>query len=206
MNDIVNQEVEKIFQSFNKRFFENKLPMPLFKFGRTRYPRINENVVAKNKDKYSHEITLPYECLNKTIDVVAAIVLEGMIQEYSFINDKKLFSRNNTYYNRHFAEIARQFGLTAEKPENMKLKRGYIISSNEKFKILCVELGFVKSWGKIYEYNKGRKPGSTIKYYDPDTGNSVRATKEHFLICFDECPEIGEQVEKMFNKKRMVIE
>ena len=206
MNDIVNKEVEKIFLTFNKKFFNNELPMPLFKFGRTQYPRINENVVAKNKEKYSHEITLPYDSLNKEIDVVAAVVLEGMIQEYSFVNDLKLISRGNSYYNRKFAKMAQSFGLTAEKSKPGQLNRGYEILSNESFKVLCDQLGFKKLWGKIYEYNKGKKPGSTIKYYDPDTGNSIRATKEHFLICFDECPEIGEKVEKMFNKKRMIIE
>ena len=203
MKDLVNKEVEKIFNVFNERYFKDKLPMPLFKFGRGKYPRINTNVVAKNKDKYSHEITLPYYCLNDDIDELAAKILEGMIQEYSFINDAKLFSRACTYYNKHFAKLAESFGLSSE---YSKEKRGFIILSNATFKQMCMDSGFKKTWGKIYEYNRGLKDGSTVKYYDPDTGNSIRATKEHFLICFDECPEIGEQVEKLFNKKRMILE
>lgn len=203
MNQNVNSEVDKIFKAFNRRFFDNKLPLPLFKFSRCEYTSINTNIVAKNKDKYSHELHLPQRCLNETIDILAMYVLEAMIREYAFINDIKMFSRNGSYANKHFGIMAASFGLSLE---DTKTKRGIIVHSNDKFKQICDEEGFKKTWGKIYEYNNGLRDGSTVKYYDPDTGNSVRATKEHFLICFDECPEIGEQVEKMFNKKRMVLE
>lgn len=203
MNSYVNAEINKIFLAFNHRFFGDKLPLPLFQFSRCKYTNINTNIVAKNKDKYSHELHLPQWCLNETIDIVAMYVLEAMIREYAFINDIKLFSRNGSYANKRFASMAASFGLTLE---NTKTKRGFIVHSNDVFKKICEEEGFKKTWGKIYEHNNGRQSGSTIKYYDPITKESVRATKEHFLICFDECPDVGEQVEKIFNKKRMILE
>ena len=203
MNKEVNAEINKIFNTFNKMFFDNKLPLPLFKFSKCQHTTINTNVVAKKNNKYSHELHLPRRCLNEPIDIFAMYVLECMIREYDFINDAKLFSRNGEYANKRFKAMAESCGLMCE---DTKGKRGFVIHSNETFKNICEKGGFKKTWGKIYECNDGRKNDNSYKYKDPLTNESVRGTKKgHFIICFNECPEIGEQVEKMFGKKRMMI-
>ena len=203
MNRLINKEIDKIFSLFNKKFFDSSLPIPLFNFSRCERPRINTNKVIKAKRDYSYEISLPYYVLEESIDILALSILEGMIQEFSYIYDKKCFSNDYSYYNKRFAEIAQCFGLLVEYTD---AQHGYAIKTNKSFKKLCDESGFKKTWGKVYEHNKDLKNSSTVKYRDPDTGKSIRATSKHFIICFDECPEIGEQVEKMFGKHRMVIE
>lgn len=202
MNKVVSCEIEKIFNAFNKLYFNNSLSLPLIKYGNNSYGALNKNAVTKNGSSYSHEMALPIEILNKNIDEIAACVLHNMIHEYDYVYDKKMTSRGDTYHNQKFKEFAEKCGLKCEYAGS---KNGWTTHTNDMFKSKCAELGFEKKWSKRYTYNSGKKDSSTVKYIDIVSNESVRGTKpNHILFCFDDCPELAIEIEKKYGKKRMV--
>ena len=201
VNKVVSCEIEKIFNSFNELYFDNSLSLPLIKYGNNFYGALNQNAVTKNGSSYSHEMTLPVEMLNKTIDEIAACVLHNMIHEYDYVYEKKMASRGDTYHNQKFKLFAEKCGLSCEYTD----KNGWITHTNDSFRQQCVELGFKKEWSKRYTFKSGKKDSSTVKYIDKASGESVRATKpNHILFCFDDRPEIAAEIEKKYGKKRMI--
>ena len=202
VNKVVSCEIEKIFNSFNKLYFDNALFLPLIKYGNNTYGALNQNAVTKNGSSYSHEMTLPIEMLNKSIDEIAACVLHNMIHEYDYVYAKKMTSRGDTYHNQKFKAFAEKCGLSCE---YTGAKNGWITHTNDAFKQQCINLGFKKEWSKRYTFKSGKKDSSAVKYIDKASGESVRATKpNHILFCFDDCPEIAAEIEKKYGKKRMV--
>lgn len=202
MNKVVSCEIEKIFNSFNRLYFNNALSLPLITYGNNSYGALNKNAVTKNGSFYSHEMTLPIEILNKNIDEIAACVLHNMIHEYDFIYEKKMSSRGGTYHNKKFKEFAEKCGLQCI---NAGEKNGWTTHTNNTFKDKCEKLGFEKKWSKRYTFKSGKRDSSTVKYIDEESKESVRGTKSnHILFCFDDCPEIAEEIEKKYGKKRMI--
>lgn len=202
MNKTVSNEIGKIFNVFNKLYFNNLLSLPLVTYGNNSYGALNKNAVIKNGSSYSHELVLPIEILNKDIDEIAACVLHNMIHEYDYIYEKKMASRGNTYHNKRFKEFAEKCGLKCECDD----KNGWKTYTNKEFKDKCIELGFKKSWSKRYTIAAPVRASSTVKYIDKDSNESVRGTKpNHILFCFDDCPEIAVEIEEKYGKKRMIV-
>ena len=203
MNQTVTNEIEKIFNAFNKLHFNNLLPPPLITYNNSSYGSVNKNAVTKNGSHYSYELILPIDILNKDIDEIAACVLHNMIHEYNYIYDKKMSSRGDTYHNKKFKDFAEKCGLQCECTGE---KYGWTTHGNEEFKNVCIELGFEKKWSKRYTLPQSVKQSSTVKYVDEVSGESVRGTKpSHILFCFNDCPELALEIEKKYGKKRMVI-
>lgn len=202
MNQLVNSEIEKIFNAFNKLYFDNLLSMPMVTFGESSYGILNKNSVIKNGSSYSNELMLPIEILNDDIDEVAACVLHNMIHIYNYVYDKHMVSRGDTYHNKRFKEFAERCGLSCK---NLGGGKGWDTFTNETFKAKCKELGFEKTWNKRYTA-KGFSNSSTVKYIDEFSNETVRGTKKnHILFCFNDRPDIAEEIEKKYGRKRMVV-
>ena len=204
MNTSVSNEIEKIFNAFNELYFDSKLPPPLVTYGNCSYGTLNKNAVVKNGSLYSHELMLPVEILNNSIDEIAACVLHNMIHIYDYVYDKHMVSRGDTYHNKRFKEFAEKCGLTCRDLGDAK---GWETFTNEEFKKKCLELGFKKSWSKRYTVPSNMKTNSsTVRYIDEVSNEIVRGTKKnHILFCFNDCPELADEIEKKYGKKRMIM-
>lgn len=203
MNRSVTYEIEKIFNTFNKLYFDDLLPPPMITYNNSLYGSLNKNAVTKNGSCYSYELILPINILNKDIDEIAACVLHNMIHEYDYIYEKKMASRGDTYHNKRFKNFAEKCGLTCECSSE---KYGWTTHTNDEFKTMCIELGFDKNWSNRYELPQSVKQSSTVKYIDEISGESVRGTKpNHILFCFNDCPDLAIEIERIYGKKRMVV-
>ena len=153
-------------------------------------------------------ISLSYDnVINDKEYLAKELFTQMIIYDGESIGEKR-FSNRGYYHGKKFSRAAISVGC---KTKYVSKRNGFVITKLPKD---CIEyldnIHFIQ-----YDYYDQRlhtptglcgKSSSTVKYEDPRTGESVRGTKRsHFLICFDECPEIGEQVEKMFGKKRMII-
>ena len=86
VNSSVNKQFEKMFEIFNKEFFESELEMPLFRFqSKCGDGSFNPDAVIDQGTKYSHEIIVPIEVLGDKIENIAACLLHNMIHYWAFI-------------------------------------------------------------------------------------------------------------------------
>lgn len=198
MNKNINRTVEKIYNTFNAEFFDNKLPKALINFSnRSEYSSLNKNSIVKDGEEFQYPLTLPIGSLNKNIDEFAVDILSGMIRIYDCIHNTKMISRRGTYFNARFKEMAEGFGLTCV---DTGVKHGWVPESNIGFANLCKQYGFKKTWDRCYQYNEGKSNTSTKKIICPTPGCKVnmRRTKEYPVIC-------GECYQK-FNKIIYLVE
>ena len=186
VNSSVNKQLEKMFDVFNKEFFDAELETPLFRLESNCNKDgafISDAVINQGK-VYSHEIVIPVKILNEDIEKIAVCLLHNMIHYYAFINDFKVCSRGDSYHNKKFKSIADFCGLTCKYDR----LTGWITSSNSKFSKLCKSYGFSKTWSNRYTADK-KKPGNNSKrYVCPCCKTIIRATHYVNVICA-ECNE-----------------
>lgn len=135
---------------------------------------------------------------NNTEDTCKSIIT-SIIDAYAFERGIKDASRGYTYHNAKFNELCAELGLKCT-----------FDSSDSGYKILGIPnriLDAAKNvkLEQVYTPNKHSGSNSTVKYVDK-FGNSVRATKEHILICLDNYPALAVEIEKKYGIKRMHIE
>ena len=182
VNSSVNKQLEKMFEIFNKDYFENILEMPLFRFqSKCGYGSFNPDAVIDQGTKYSHEIIIPVEILNEKIDSIAACLLHNMIHYYAFIKDYKVSCNNDFYHNKGFKEVAEYCLLETDYDQT----RGWMTRTNEKFSKACDKYGFKKTWRNRYIKDGDVKISSTRKYICPCCGNSFREKKNINVMCMD---------------------
>ena len=182
VNSSVNKQFEKMFEIFNKEFFESELEMPLFRFqSKCGDGSFNPDAVIDQGTKYSHEIIVPIEVLGDKIENIAACLLHNMIHYWAFIKGYKVSCNNDFYHNKNFKSMAEYCGLETEYDET----KGWMTSASTSFAESCKKYGFKKTWRNRYINNAGLKPSSTRKYICPCCGNSFRATKNIRVMCMD---------------------
>ena len=207
----------RIFSVFNKLYFDDILQMPIFKLGNSKTTCIDISSIIVQAKHIFYQMTIPFDSLNE-IEIFTISILDGMIKIYDYMYDCKWLSRGRSYKNsgyKNFVENICHLNCDIDETDS-GTTYGVKIKNDELILELCKEHGFKKAWGKTYKSldinnrlsnNKEKvlRPSSTRKYID-SFGNSVRATKNHFLICFDEYPEIGEFIEKEFGIERMHLD
>ena len=118
VNSSVNKQFEKMFEIFNKEFFESELEMPLFRFqSKCGDGSFNPDAVIDQGTKYSHEIIVPIEVLGDKIENIAACLLHNMIHYWAFIKGYKVSCNNDFYHNKNFKSMAEYCGLETEYDE-----------------------------------------------------------------------------------------
>lgn len=194
-------ELHRAFYEFNKRLFNNELPEPAIliqsKGNRKNvlgWCSTNEIWVSRDEKVKKYEINLVAEYLNRSIFEVMATLLHEMIHLYALVNEIQDTSREGTYHNKKFKQIAERHGLIIK---HHKLIGWSLTALKEDTKKLIKELNFKEeAFGisriefesyKIVdgEVIKLKKKSSSRKYVCPSCGNIVRATKEVNIICGD---------------------
>lgn len=186
VNSSVNKQFEKIFDVFNKEFFNAELEIPLFRLENrcSKDGAFISNAIINQGTTYSHEIIIPIDILNEKIDVVAACILHNMIHYYAYINDFKVSSRgerNDCYHSKKFKSIAEDCGLTLKYND----KSGWVTYTNRNFAESCKIYGFKKTWKNRYTVDKNLKTNNSKKYICPCCGTIIRATRFVNVVCGD---------------------
>ena len=120
LGDTIN-ELYRIFDLFNKKFFDNKLEYPIIiiqskrknTLGTCSVNRVWKNKETENKNE-KYEITLSAEHLHRPIEELCGTLLHEMIHLYCSLNNIKDTSNNHVYHNKNFKAEAEKRGLIIE--------------------------------------------------------------------------------------------
>lgn len=189
----VISELESLFSTFNKAFFEGKLEQPVI----TVSPDNTRGAYGwctgwkawqdGTKEGGFYEINLCAEYLNRPFEETCGTLIHEMVHLWNLQEGIQDTSRSGTYHNKQFKVAAEAHGLTVEKTA----KYGY-----SKTSLTPETLNFVQSLGKNsfslvrpkvggLKGAGGAKKQSSRKYVCPCCGAIVRATKELNIICGD---------------------
>lgn len=199
-------EIQRLFDSFNSRFYDNKLIQPIItvqtngKKHRAMGWCSTRKIWKDNiKNEEYFEITICAEYLNRSIEDICSTLLHEMVHLYHFQNGIKDVSRSGMYHNKKFKETAEKKGLIVEYDNSI----GWSISTlNNNTKNFLNSLDIDKKAFALTRYRNinGEKPTrkhSTRKYICPICGMSVRATKEVNIMCGD-CDMTMETLDQEF--------
>lgn len=195
----VIEQLESLFSIFNKHFYQDELEKPIITVspdeGRNAYGWCTTYKAWKKADQKDdegyYEINICSEYLTRSFGELAATLLHEMVHLYNMQNGIKDTSRNGSYHNLKFKEIAEQHGLIIDKSE----KYGWTLTSlQESTKQFLNELNNTEQGFSIYRDSaakmkqKSSTKQSSRKYICPTCGMIIRATKEVRVMCMD-CEE-----------------
>ena len=215
------QEVlEYTFDVLNRVYFNGELPpivICIMSSKRT-YGHYTVNKEWRLENEHLHEINISAEHLDRPIENVAATLMHECCHYYCALHGIKDVSSNGRYHNKNFKREAEARGLIIEQAPFI----GWSVTEpSPEFIEVIRQNGIDKpldinrdGWIGLRGLNggsggseggsdgtdgnngvSGKPKSSTRKYKCPSCGNSLRATKDLFIICGD-CMETFEKVEK----------
>lgn len=200
---VMISELYKAFSIFNKEYYNNELPEPSILIqnrgnkknvlGWCTTKKMWNDVSTKDK---KYEIAIISEYLNRGMLPILATLLHEMAHLYNLVKGVKDCTRNGTYHNKKFKEVAESHGLIIERDPRIgwsltKLQGSTIdfIKStdlNEKaFSLTRIDPAQIILNGGDDEDIEDKPKSSSRKYVCPSCGNIVRASKEVNIICGD---------------------
>lgn len=198
---VVIAELHRAFKMFNENLFNNELPEPAIliqsrgnkklTLGWCSVQKIWKNELTE-EEKY--EINIVAEALNRGKFPVMTTLLHEMVHLHNLVNGIKDTSRGNTYHNMKFKNTAEAHGLLVEHAD----KIGWSVSKLQGLTMDLIDsYNFdeaVFSLGRR-DLNEGEEPKkkktSSRKYYCPECGTSIRASKDVNILCGD-CTNLEE--------------
>jgi predicted RNA-binding Zn-ribbon protein involved in translation (DUF1610 family) len=212
--DIMTKELHKAFELLNKRFFENKLPIPAITIQSSSHNKLSmgwctlHQVWGDKEGKTKmYEINISAEYIDLDFYETMDTLLHEMVHLYNLVHGIKDCSRNNTYHNKNFKDRAIQSGFTysEDKPDK---KYGWSFAKlSDQTKDIISKLDIDQSVFKISrkgsryfeDINMGIDPGTdegnsvakkkSLKWVCPDCGVIVRSTKREINIKCGDCEE-----------------
>lgn len=202
----VTMFLESAFDTLNKTYFENALPKATITVQSSpkAYGHFTTWEAWQNNGKRSYEINLGAETLNRPVAATIGTLIHEMVHMYCKVNGIQDTSRGGSYHNKRFKEEAEKRGLVISYDKRIgwsitepsKELKSFVAAQHWNGKIKMN-----RSYG-FGEDGKGttRKPSSTRKYICPCCGNSVRATKDVNILCYD-CSDTENDVIVMYEKE-----
>lgn len=138
------------------------------------------------EDEGEHELNITAQQLDRPIKEIAATMIHEMCHQYASVHKMQDTSRSGNYHNKLYKKIAEAHGLKVDFAKTI----GWSVTSLTDESAAMID-EFVKDNPAdiIYRlpFMKGEtvKVSSTRKYTCPICGNSVRATKEVWILCVD---------------------
>lgn len=208
--DLLNGELNRLFDVFNEKYFNNKLEKALViaqtnGTNRSSMGWFTVNKVWKDKkeQKDYYEITICAEYLYRNIYQICSTLIHEMVHLYCKQNGIQDVSRGNTYHNKKFKEVAERCKLRVFKTEKsgyntddmIETEKPYITSvvNKDVFVLTRINHGEKSVKGEPGEPESSedgqetgeKKKSSTRRYICPSCGLIVRATKDVNIICGD---------------------
>lgn len=196
LQNIIN-ELENLFELFNKKYFENKLSKPVITVSpdstKGAYGWCTAWKAWKDGQSEYYEINMCAEHLTRPFEELAETMLHEMVHLWNTEHGIQDCSRGGFYHNAKFANATVQHGLIVEKISKYgwaktelgeDAKKAIENFDGKSVFVLCRESA-KKAEGK------SKSKSSSRKYTCPCCGTSVRATKEVKIICAD-CNELME--------------
>ncbi|MCL2862421.1 MAG: SprT-like domain-containing protein, partial [Firmicutes bacterium] len=141
-------------------------------------------------DTTSPEINISANYLDRPPHEIISTMLHEMCHQYAYQHDIQDCSRNNTYHNKRFKEIAERHGLEVTK----SVKGGYNVTAlTAEAREIVEPIVSLLNLKRVVPTKLGKKTSSTRKYMCPECEMTVRATKEVNIKCGD-CDEVMSEV------------
>lgn len=193
-------QLEHIYNTLNWDFFDGALTLPIITVQSKpgTYGHCSVAKVWKWSEGNTYELNIAAEVLNFPIEETLDTMIHEMVHLYCRENGIKETSRGGRYHNGKFKEEAEKRGLECFQDGN----NGWNTRPTDRL----VEYALNKGWneirigrntlppamrtgasgaaqGGVPAVPGGKKPSSTRKLVCPKCGQSVRATKEVYIIC-----------------------
>ena len=199
----VIEKLEKLFSTFNKRFYNGELETPVITvspdttsgaYGWCTSWKAWKKADQEDKEAGYYEINICAEHLTRSFKELCGTLLHEMVHLWNLQNNVKDTSRGGTYHNLKFKKEAEQRGLIIEQHH----KYGWTITKlNEEAEQFIEQLNdtsfaiYRDSAAKIKAKKASKQ--SSRKYVCPMCGLIIRATKEVHVKCMDCDEELEEQ-------------
>jgi hypothetical protein len=193
---------EEIFMDINELKFGGKLPLPRILLTKTSSDGkfiCDEIIKTDNGFQLTFELN-EEDCFGNTKNAVYSL-FHNMVHMYNFLNGIKDTCNNGIYHNDGFGQAVISHGGFVE-----KYSYGYKISGlDQHIKDRIYRYNINYNCGEKYSNQKKKKQKSSSRtYIDKQTGESIRATKEHTLFCLDDKPEIVRRIIDTYGIEPMV--
>ncbi len=195
-----------LYEYWNTNYFQNELKVPVITVRqderRNSYGWFisREIWTTGETDESSSEINMSSQFMNRSLDKIAETMLHEMCHQYAYSKGIRDTSRYGYYHNKKFKKIAEEHGLRVG---NSGSYHGWCITelteeAQNKLKDFVFKGKILYDSSYAYDPNnfgsfvvendeksKKRvlKKSSTRKYCCPCCCQSIRATKEVYLIC-----------------------
>ncbi|WP_394884955.1 SprT-like domain-containing protein [Clostridium butyricum] len=197
--DLLLAELYKAFSLFNDYYYNNTLPEPSITIqGKGNKKNVKGYCTSKkvwldtlnSKDKY--EIAIIGEYINLGMNSVLSTLLHEMVHLYCLNNNINETSRNNTYHNKKFKEIAEDHGLIIERADRIGWSLSTLTSESESLitnssieeePFLLIRIDPSQLTSSDDDEKKRISRSKKRKYVCPVCGETITATKEIFIIC-----------------------
>ena len=184
---------EKSFQLANKKYYGGELEAPVITIQQGAKERAYgwvslQKVWHEEKGGEYRELNISAEYLQRGFVDVACTLLHEMIHIHNMMNGVQDTARRGIRHNQKFADAGAAHGMEPYKGDDFD-KAGWRVKMTEEteawalenFKDLQAALTMYRDVAKKGE--KKKTASRVLKYVCPCCGQSVRATKEIYLIC-----------------------
>lgn len=197
---ILLNELYKAFSLFNRTLYNDELPEVAITIqGNGNRKNVmgwcTVNKVWKDtlNNQHKYEIAIIGEYLNRGMYSVLSTLLHEMVHLHNLFNDITDVSRNGTYHNKKFKEIAEAHGLIIERID--KIGWSKTLLTEETIQLIKQSdlnesaFSFIRltqeqlSGNETGGNSEGKSRSKSLKYICPICKNSVRCNKELSLIC-----------------------
>lgn len=185
-------ELESLFSTFNKAFFEGKLEKPVITVSpdstKGAYGWCTGWKAWQNGEENGgfYEINLCAEYLNRPFEETCGTLIHEMVHLWNLQEGVQDTSRSGTYHNKNFKVAAEAHGLTVEKTAKYGFSTTTLAPATLNFIQAMEKTGFSLVRPKVPSLKGSSKSGSSSrKYVCPCCGTIIRATKEVRVICAD---------------------
>lgn len=186
-------ELDRLFDVFNERFFENKLIKPMIIIQSTGKKPINGYCTTQEmwKDKEDHglfEMGISAEHLTRTVEELCGTLIHEMVHLYNLSNGIKDVAPNYVHHNKRFKIEAEKRGLIIEKAPRIGWSVTTLTEDTKAFVATLNVDQTLFSFSRIVPY-KEKKPNKypTYSYVCPACGEKIKSRNSDLRVICSEC-------------------
>lgn len=186
----LNLAFMKMFNAFNKEYFEDKLPKVIITFEsgykKGAYGWIYTKPTWEQSRQERYNINISSDFLDRDIYAVMGTLLHEMCHLYALENGIKDTSRAGIYHNKKYKQIAESHGLEVFEEDKIGYGRTKPTEATRSFidnncGISSFEVKKLKPAEK--DGSEAKPKQSRRKYQCPCCGQQITATKEVKVMC-----------------------
>ena len=186
----VLRSLENLYQLLNAGLFENQLSMPVIVVATKGHRKdahgwcTVEKAWRDGEANARYELNIGAEFLNRDLMEICETLLHEMVHLKNLESGIEDCSRNRTYHNERFKQVAEKHGLKAEKV-GINGYANTILTNQAEQLIQTFEFEKFNIYRELHGGAKRKTKQSSIKYTCPLCETIIRATRKVNVRCGD---------------------